>query len=405
MRNFWFYFGRAMAIIGIALLLVILYVYLSVPTYSFREPKPFNGAYLYNPYQDMQPDQWKKYHFHCHSRKYFGLTNGRRSSEEAIDSVYQALGYDHYGISDYMSINPHGSDKEGYIPAYEHGYGLFRKTHQLCIGAERVYWPDFLFVQNLNMKQHTLNQLSERCRFAVPAHASFTKGYQVSDMALLSNYRLLEVVNPYGNAFAHWDMALSNGHRVYAIGDDDTHDITQASEVCHNLTMINTPSLEAERVYEALDKGLCYAVEFDNWYHFPMTLDEKAQQARALPHLSRAELLGDTLFISTSAEKMQEVKFIGQDGKLLKTEENVATAIYVIQPEDHYVRTEINVNGLQHFYLNPVTRHTTPEPADQRLDVVNKSQTYLYWFVYIVAFAALIWYVYKKMKEKKQSDE
>jgi hypothetical protein len=169
--------------------------------------------------------------------------------------------------------------------------------------------------------------------------------------------------------------------------------------------MINTPSLEAERVYEALDKGLCYAVEFDNWYHFPMTLGEKAQKARALPHLSRAELLGDTLFISTSAEQMQEVKFIGQDGKLLKTEENVATATYVIQPEDHYVRTEINVNGLQHFYLNTVTRHTTPEPADQRLDVVNKSQTYLYWFVYIVAFAALIWYVYKKMKEKKKSDE
>ena len=401
-HGFWFYFGKVMAGLGIALLLLILYVYLSVPTYSFKEPKPFSGEYLYNPYQDMNPDQWKKYHFHCHSRKYFGLTNGRKSTETAIDSVYQALGYDHYGISDYMGINPHGADREDYIPAYEHGYGLIRKTHQICIGAEKVYWPDFPFMQNLNMKQHTLNKLAERSRFVMPAHASFTTGYKVNDMVLLSNYRLLEVLNPYGNAFEHWDMALSNGHRVYALGDDDTHNITDHSEVCHNLTMVNAQNLDAESAYEALDKGLCYAVEFDNWYHFPMTLEEKVKQVKALPHLTRAELVGDTLFVATSANKMQEVKFIGQDGKVLKTEEAVATAYYVIQPEDHYVRTAINVNGLQHFYLNPVTRHPTPEPIDQRLDVVNKAQTYLYWFVYLVALAAFVWYLLNKAKAQKE---
>ena len=402
-HGFWFYFGRVMAGIGIALLLPILYLYLSVPTYSFKEPKPFNGEYLYNPYQDMNPDLWKKYHFHCHSRKFFGLTNGRKSTETAIDSVYQTLGYDHYGISDYMGINPHNADKEDYIPAYEHGYGLFHKTHQICIGAESVYRSDYLFMQNLNMKQHMINKLGERCRFVMPAHASFTTGYKVNDMVLLSNYRLLEVLNPYGNAFEHWDKALSNGHRVYALGDDDTHDITDVREVCHNMTMVNTQSLVADSVYEALDKGICYAVEFDNWYHHPMTLTEKAEQAHALPHLTCAQLVDDTLFVETSLPKMQEVQFIGQDGKVLKTEENVETAWYVIQPEDHYVRTQINVNGLQHFYLNPVTRHTTPEPIDRRLDFVNKPQTYLYWFVYIVAIAAMIWYLFKTAKAKKET--
>lgn len=401
-KSFWFYFGRVMAGIGIALLLPILYVYLSVPTYSFKEPRPFRGEYLYNPYQDMNPDQWKKYHFHCHSRRYFGLTNGRKSAETAIDSVYRALGYDHYGISDYMGINYHGSEREGYIPAYEHGYGFIHKTHQICIGAASVYWPDFPFMQNINMKQHMINKLGERCRFVMPAHASFTKGYQVSDMMFLSNYRLLEVVNPYGNAFEHWDKALSNGHRVYAMGNDDTHDITKVNEVCRNLTMINTPDLDPEHVYEALDKGLCYAVEFDNYFHYPMTLDEKIQQVKALPYLTRAQLVGDTLFIETSADKMKEVKFIGQDGKVLKAEEKTATAFYIIQPEDTYVRTEININGLQHFYLNPVTRHPTSSPVDQRLDYVNKAQTYLYWFVYIVAFAAIVWYLFKKAKEKKE---
>ena len=399
-HGFGYYFGRVMAGLGIALLLLILYVYLSVPTYSFKEPRPFTGEYLYNPYQDMNPNQWKKYHFHCHSRKYIGITNGRKSTEVTIDSVYQALGYDHYGISDYMHINTHGADKEGYIPAYEHGYGLIRKTHQICIGAESVYRIDFPFMQNLNMKQHMINKLGERSRFVMPAHASFTKGYKVSDMKFLSNYRLIEVVNPYGNAFEHWDMALSNGHRLYALGDDDTHDITNEHEVCRNLTMVNTPDLQPENVYDALDKGLCYAVEFDNWYYYPLTLEQKVKDVRSLDYLTRAQLEGDTLFVSTSAETMKEVKFIGQDGKILKTEEDIATAYYVIQPEDTYVRTRVDLNGRHFLYLNPVTRHPSPNLADRRLDSINYAQTGLYWVVYAMAFAALIWYLIKKAKEK-----
>ena len=403
-HGFWFYFGRVMAGIGIALLLLVLYVYLSVPTYSFKEPKPFEGEYLYNPYQDMNPDLWKKYHFHCHSRKYFGVTNGRKSKEATIDSVYQALGYDHYGISDYMGINPHNSDKQDYIPAYEHGYGLIRKTHQICIGAESVYWIDFPFMQNLNMKQHMINKLGERSRFVMPAHASFTKGYKVSDMKYLSNYRLLEIVNPYGNALEHWDVALSNGHRLYALGNDDTHNITNVHEVCRNMTMINTPDLSPESVYEALDKGLCYAMEFDNWYYYPLTFDYKVKDAHELPHLTRAQLVGDTLFVETSSETMKEVQFIGQDGKVLKTEENIGTAYYVIQPEDHYVRTRIDINGRNFLYLNPVTRHPKPVVEDNRLDSINYPQTMLYRLVYAIAIAAFIWYLFKKAKEMKNTE-
>lgn len=400
-NGFWHYFGRVMAVLGILLLLTVLAVYLTVPTYSFKEPRPFEGEYLYNPYQDMNPEQWKKYHFHCHSRKFFGLTNGRKSKETIIDSVYSALGYDHYGISDYMSINKHGADNEGYIPAYEHGYGLIRKTHQICIGAESVYRIDFPFMQNLNMKQHMLNKLSERSRFVMPAHASFTNGYKVSDMKLLSNYRLLEVLNPYGNAFEHWDMALSNGHRVYAIGDDDTHDITNVNEVGRSLTMVNTQSLDAESVYEAFEKGLCYAVEFNNYFLFGSTLERKAELARTLPYLTRCELVGDTLFVATSADELKELRFIGQGGKVLKTSENTKEAYYVIQPEDAYVRTVINIDDLRLLYLNPVTRHPSPIVVDRRLDEINWAQTGLYWLVYAVAFVAFAWYLFKKFKAPK----
>lgn len=382
-----------------------LVAYLSVPAYRFKEPRPFSGAYLYNPYQDMDSTLWKKYHFHCHSRKYFGLTNGRHSTETAIDSLYRALGYDHYGISDYMSINPYGADNVEYIPAYEHGYGLFRKTHQICIGAEKVWRIDYPFMQNLNMKQNTINKLGENCRFVMPAHASFTNGYKVGDMKWLSNYRLLEIMNPFGNALEHWDMALSNGHRVYGLGDDDTHNIRNIREVGRNLTMINTPDLKPEHVYEALEKGNSYTVEFVSFFCFPMSLEEKILEVNNLAYLTRAELVGDTLFIATSADRMHEVRFIGQGGKVLKTMENVDEAFYVIQDEDTYVRTSINLNERNVLYLNPITRHPSPIVEDLRLDEINMAQTGLYRFVYIVAFLALIWYLIKKAKEKKESNQ
>lgn len=404
-HSFWYYVGGFFLRIGIALLLIVLYIYLSVPTYSFREPKPFSGEYLYNPYQDMQPDQWKKYHFHCHSRKFFGLTNGRKSTEAAIDSVYSALGYDHFGISDYMGINTHGIENEGYIPAYEHGYGLFRKTHQICLGAEKVYYPDFLFMQNLNMKQHTINRLGEQSRFVVPAHASFTKGYRVGDMKWLSNYRLLEIMNPFGNALEHWDMALSNGHRVYGIGNDDLHDITDIREVCHNLTMINTPDLNPECIYSALECGNSYTVELVSFFCYPMSLEQKINEISNLAYLTRAELVGDTLFIKTSAETLHEVSFIGQGGKVLKTVENVPDAFYIIQPEDTYIRTRINVNQRNVLYLNPITRHPAPVVEDRRLDEINKAQTWLYRLVYVFTFLAMMWYLFKKSKAKKEESK
>lgn len=400
-RNIWFYLWKTLLGIAIALLATLLGFYLSVPTYSFREPRPFEGEYLYNPYQDIQPDQWKKYHFHCHSRQFGGLTDGRDNTEQAIDSVYQALGYDHHSISDYMSINRHNADKEDYIPAYEHGYGLIFKTHQLCLGAKRVRYIDYPFMQNLNMKQHTINKLSEQCRFVIPAHAPFAKGYKKKDMALLSNYRLLEVLNPYGNAIDYWDIALSNGHRVYAIGSDDCHDANRPQEVCHNLTMVNTPDLKPEHVYEALDKGRSYAVELLNYYYYPMTLEQKAEVAKSLPHLTQAQLVGDTLFVQTSATTMNEVQFIGQDGHVLKTEQKTHTAYYVIQANDTYVRTRIDLNGRDFLYLNPITRHPTSIIYDHRLDSINMAQTLLYWFVYAVSTVASIWYLIKKAKEKR----
>lgn len=380
-----------------------LVVYLITPRYQFREGRPFKGEYLYNPYQNMNPDQWKQYNFHCHSRKHFGITNGRLSKEKDIDSIYQALGYDHYGISDYMHINTHGNDRHDYIPAYEHGYGFFRKTHQLCIGAEKVLWMDYPFMQSLDMKQHMLNVLGEHSRFAIPAHASFTNGYKVSDMHYLSGYRLLEVGNPYGTAFEHWDAALSTGHLVYGIGNDDTHNVLNPNESGRFFTMINTAEMAADSVYAALDRGCAYTVEFHPHYNEPFE-DKVEKMHTELYHLTRCELVGDSLIIETDAPSIQTTDFIGQDGKILKHLDRCQQAVYVIRPEDTYVRVKLRVHNMTYFYLNPITRHNTPEPTGQITATINTTQTIMFYIVYVIVIILCFYRVIHNARLKKDKD-
>lgn len=369
----------------IILTFIILVVVTSifVPSYSFDEPKPFQGNYLHNPYKDMNPDNWIQSNFHAHTRQFGGLTNGRLNTNEMLDSVYFALGFDHVGISDYNKINRYDSANPSFIPAYEHGYGIF-KIHQLCIGAEKVRKLDYFAFQNLSMKQHTLNRLEKQTRLAIPAHPSFVKkGYLVEDMKYLSNYKLMEVLNGFRISTAHWDMALSNGHLVYLIGNDDSHDVTDITDVATRFTMINSPENEAEQLLQALENGNAVGVDFPVKYD--ETLEEKIYRLKKnLPYITQVELKKDTLLISAS-KPFDKIKFIGQDGRELDSQKNKVSAFYIIQPEDNYVRTEVTFNDGTKLYLNPITRHENENIVKQRLDYINWGKTILLWGIYALA--------------------
>jgi len=336
----------------------------------------------------MNPDNWIQANFHAHTRQFGGLTNGRLNTNEMLDSVYSALGFDHVGISDYNKINFYDSSDRSFIPAYEHGYGIF-KIHQLCIGAEKVRKLDYFAFQNLSMKQHTLNRLAKQTRLAIPAHPSFVKkGYLVEDMKYLSNYKLMEVLNGFRISCAHWDMALSNGHLVYLIGNDDSHDVTDITDVATRFTMINAPENEAEQLLQALENGNAVGVDF--LVKRDETLEQKINRLKKdLPHITQVELKGDTLFVAAS-KTFSNIKFIGQEGKELNSQKNKKSAFYIIQPEDNYVRTELRFKDGTTLYLNPITRHEDATIVKQRLDRVNYPKTILLWSMYVLVIAAAV---------------
>ena len=376
----------------LAFVAIVVAISLFRPSYSFDEPKPFHGSYLHNPYKDMNPDNWIQANFHAHTRQFGGITNGRVNTNEMLDSAYSALGFDHIGISDYNKINYYDSANPNFIPTYEHGYGIF-KIHQLCIGAEKVRLLDYFAFQNLSMKQHTLNRLAKQTRLAIPAHPSFVKnGYLVEDMKYLSNYKLMEVLNGFRISTAHWDTALSNGHLVYLIGNDDSHDVNDITYMGRRFTMINAPENNPEQLMQALENGNAVGVDFS--VISDETLEQKMQRIKKdLPYITQVELRGDTLLVSAS-KPFFKIRFIGQNGVELDVQKYKKTGMYIIKQDDNYVRAELYFNDWTRLYLNPITRHESSEIVKQRLDHINWAKTIILWIVYVLVLLI----VYKSIR-------
>ena len=376
----------------LAFVAIVVAISLFRPSYSFDEPKPFHGSYLHNPYKDMNPDNWIQANFHAHTRQFGGITNGRVNTNEMLDSAYSALGFDHIGISDYNKINYYDSANPNFIPTYEHGYGIF-KIHQLCIGAEKVRLLDYFAFQNLSMKQHTLNRLAKQTRLAIPAHPSFVKnGYLVEDMKYLSNYKLMEVLNGFRISTAHWDTALSNGHLVYLIGNDDSHDVGDITYIGRRFTMINAPENNPEQLMQALENGNAVGVDFS--VKSDETLEQKIQRLKKdLPYITQVELRDDTLLVSAS-KPFAKIRFIGQNGVELDVQKYKKTGMYIIKQDDNYVRAELYFNDWTRLYLNPITRHESSEIVKQRLDHINWAKTIILWIVYVLVLLI----VYKSIR-------
>ncbi len=358
-----------------------------VPVYVYDEPVPFHGEYLHNPYQDIDSTYWKCCNFHGHTRQYAGVTNGRNNGNYIYDSMYRMFGYDHVGISDYNKVNnfEDGIDP-GFIPGYEHGYNVW-KTHQLCLGTKKVRRIDYFLYQTLSHKQHTLNMLADQNKVVVVAHPSFVDGsYKVRDMKYLSNYRIMEVLNGFVNSPEHWDMALSNGHLIYLIADDDTHDVMKVNDIALKITYLNTKDNDADQLFDALLSGKAVGVDFYLDREEKME-DKVVRFKRDIPYLNSAKLNGDEFTVSVT-EPIKNIKFIGQNGTILQEQQirrgdTLYCSSYKIRPEDQYVRTVVQFFDNSFMWLNPVTRHESANIEIQRLDHVSYWWTAALWMVYI----------------------
>jgi hypothetical protein len=308
--------------------------YALAPVYRFPPPRTFRGSALWNPYAHLT-GIWQRANLHAHGHAWSGLTNGIQTDDEVVQA-YRQRGYSVAGVSDYQWIAAqHGVPT---IPLYEHGYNI-SKEHQLAIGARQVEWLDFPLWTWLNQKQFILNRVARTADLVAINHPG--TAYTEDDLRDLTGYHLMEVVNgPFGFEEL-WDAALSSGHVIWALANDDIHDLTNLRRLAVAWNMIDSPSPGLSDIVSALRDGRTYAVSL---------VGEKIDAA-----LTGVDVRDSTLTVSSAGVPATFV-FIGQDGTVRKTADQVMHATYAIEARDTYIRTVIRTPNMV-MYVNPIVRY------------------------------------------------
>jgi hypothetical protein len=308
--------------------------YVLAPVYRFPQPRSFTGSALWNPYAHLG-STWQRANLHAHGHAWNGLTNGTHTDDQVVQA-YHDRGYSVAGVSDYQWIAAqHGVPT---MPLYEHGYNI-SKEHQLAIGAEHVEWLDFPLWTGLQQKQFVINKVAATTALVAINHPGTAYGEE--DLRYLTGYQLMEVINGPFRFEDLWDAALSSGHPIWVLANDDIHDLRNVKRLAIAWNMIAAPSAGVPEIIAALRAGRSYAVSL---------LGEK-------PDASLVSVkVHDSTLIVTSAGVPGTYVFIGQDGAVRQTSDQTMQAAYPIQPEDTYVRTVIRTPNMV-MYLNPVIRY------------------------------------------------
>jgi hypothetical protein len=356
--------------VALVLALAVSLPYLRGPLYRFPAPTRFAGPKFLNPYSGLR-DTWQRANLHAHGRAWSGLTNGRQSDEQIV-RAYTSFGYTVAGISNYQRIVATGDGPT--VRLYEHGYNL-GKRHQLAIGARRVAWFDFPLWQSISHKQFVIDRVADTAELVAIAHPSSREAYTLDDLQQLTGYQLLEVVNGPFRYERPWDAALSAGRAVWALGNDDTHDLTDPARTAMAWTMINAPSPSSGDIVDALRAGRSYAVSRTN---------ETASAIETV--VGNVKFSDGTLAVSCVGEPSTFV-FVGQNGKVRKTVKAAMSASYTFRDEDTYIRTVIR-SPRTAMFLNPVLRYDGDRPPAPAA-TVDMARTWLLRGTFALAGAAL----------------
>jgi hypothetical protein len=344
-------------IIFVAIILIAQFVV--NPKYSFPEPHPFKGEYLYNPYDKIDSTRWVKANFHVHTRSHFGMTNGA-DSNQLVDRFYRYFGYGVIGISDYQKINQYEGGNKWFIPEYEHGF-MYYKNHQLVLNAKKVSWIDYFFYQTLSNKQYIIDHLKKDSTVVLTInHPALRQGYSYNDFKYLGNYNCVEISNNDRLFTSYYDTILSAGHPVFLMANDDAHNLTKIIEGCHSFNLINS-LLVRDSILQALRTGCFIGVNF-NVAPFK-TNEEKRAALEKLPEIRSITLRNDTFDIRLS-KPVKRFRFIGQNGTERKRVTGSLTATCLFGENDTYIRTEIECEDGTLYFLNPVFRYDGKQLTD-----------------------------------------
>lgn len=321
--------------------------------YVFAPPTRFSGNSLYNPYFGINANSLKVANFHAHTKN--GILNGKGEPIDVLNQ-YKKIGVDIAGVSQYNSIEQSLMETGSSIPVYEHGTN-FGKTHQLVIGARQVVSKDYPFFQTIHNKQEILEKISLDSQNVIAlTHPDLSHGYSVDDIKYLHYYDLMEVLSPYANSIAYWDTALSAGKPIFAIGNDDVHDVFDHNELGRFVNIVFCENTSDDQVVQALKKGqsavLWLKQETDE------SLADKFKKISAAKNSFTSLTVDNDTINLKFVSAIQQLDVITDNGICYASLSKDSSYKIVMKPEHSYLRFEAALNDGSKIIFNPVFRNS-----------------------------------------------
>lgn len=355
--------------VGVAVLALLPYAW--GPVYQFPPAQPFTGTQLWNPYAS-RTGTWQRANLHAHGHAWGGVTSGVQTDQEVVDR-YHELGYSVAGVSDYQRIAAHHGVQT--LPVYEHGFNA-GKNHQLAIGAHAVDWFDFPLWQTWSNQQYVIDRVGSKADLVGLNHPSSRGAYDTDSLRALTGYHLIEVANGPFTAEDVWDAALTAGRPVWAMANDDTHDLRDQRRSAAAWNMIDASTASTADIVSALRSGRTYAV-----------VRTGSPEQGNTTKLAALSVEDGTVRVSLDGAP-STVEFIGRDGARLHTETSTTTAQYTFRDADPYVRTIVRAPAAT-LFLNPVVRWNGVSLPSPRA-TVSEAATWLQRAAAVAAGVALI---------------
>lgn len=380
-----------------ALLLIAFMLFLGTsvsPIYDFREPKPFTGKEIYNPYHNLDTTHcWKRANFHVHTRVK-GILNECEYWPEEVYRRLEKLGYDIVTFSNHNEITTHPFDTALQVNVYEHGYNLL-KFHKLVFGSSDVNHFDHSFPFLASQKQFQLDLLRRDADIIQINHPLRTIGLPASQFEKLEGYRLMELDSGRSTENLYWDSALSAGHYCFGLANDDLHYPDRTNRIAVRCNFVCTPTARYEDILQVLNEGGFYAMRVPdygngNW-------DLKYKKNKELPSISKIGLQDSTIFITLSVQA-DSIKFTGEHHKTLAVAHCSDSASYIMRHSDPYVRITAYFPQGEVIYSNPFARYDASEndsPFTNSTHSVNYPLTILFNLLLGVLFISTLWAFYK----------
>lgn len=374
--------GKVIASLIIVALMAIVATSVSA-VYNFRNPTPFSGNDIFNPYRNIDTTiGWKRAALHTHSRVE-GIFNECDFTPKQIRDEYRSYGYEVVHFSNHNEHTKHPT--EGMVHIYEHGYNI-AKLHIHVYGSDDVMLFDPILPLFDFQRQFKLNLLAEDADIVQLNHPRRTKGLDRESMERLSGYRIMELSRIIEEEQREWDWALSAGRYSYGIYTDDMHFLDRTDCVARRSTMLNTPSESYDDVVTTLKDGSYYSLYTPDYGNG--NKDVKVAMNLNVPRIRTVGESDGVIYVSFS-RAADSIRFTGQNQKVLHTVYRSDTASYAMQSNDSYARITAYFADGERIYTNAFARYDATKRSSP-FDIQNYSVNITLTIIYNAILLALI---------------